>query len=399
MKAPVHNFSNVAIGLPCKVRGSEAEDEWQEVDWATWSTGDLSVDGESFLLVFKPEGSSAGSVKAKPLGNLIRASAVAHDEGRTVVVSTSDALHKLYRLTFDSAASATAFNSLAKAAEERSAATASDAVGGPSNGESDARLEADIRERLSGRLPLVFGGAELYGPDPNGEAGNEVLLGRGAFALLDPQASEASGKLGTYQLLFYSEDEGARQAKKSFDIAHKMALKEQAPEDEDGPAAAFEFSSASGVFTVTFDSANVAAAFARDFRVRQRLMEMAVKTVKGMRTSAGLRDELEEAKRNSLAARLKRYLGLFVFLFLIGCAVRLFTLYSEDKSRPVPEHLQTLSHEIMSLGRLSRGAATKATTKACKLAVGAVPSEDVRVCASLPSASQAKDCIDNLLSR
>ena len=53
-------FSDVSISLPAKerhphvtsaaflwqVRGPEAEEEWTEVDWVTWSTGSVSVEPE-----------------------------------------------------------------------------------------------------------------------------------------------------------------------------------------------------------------------------------------------------------------------------------------------------------------------------------------------------------------
>eukprot|EP00913_Durusdinium_trenchii_P025615 g24042.t1 len=131
------------------VRGPEAEEEWQEVDWVTWSTGSVTVEPESFLILFKPVG--GGNVKADG----------AH--GATALCPWF--LH--------------------------------DTCGVDSSAEA-ARLELQIRTRLANRWPLVFTGAELYGPDPNSEVSTEaravhrllmllpderqVLLGRGADA-------------------------------------------------------------------------------------------------------------------------------------------------------------------------------------------------------------------------
>ena len=36
-----------------------------------------------------------------------------------------------------------------------------------------------IRERCAGTVPIIYGGAELYGQEPGSVAGTEVLLGRG----------------------------------------------------------------------------------------------------------------------------------------------------------------------------------------------------------------------------
>jgi len=226
-QTPQYAFNGVDVGLPSKVRGSEAEEEWQEIDWVSWSTGELTVDGDSFLLVFKPSG---GSVKAKPLGSLIRASAVeGQRESRTLIVTTSDTLHRMYRLTFQSAQHAQEFCRLAESAEktyDASSAMGKDSASARTvESAAESKLEADIREKLAGRWPLVFSGAELYGHSAGGEAGSEVLLGRGAFVLLDP--AEGTRTVGSYELLFYGMDEGAREPVKRFAIGPAMALARQ----------------------------------------------------------------------------------------------------------------------------------------------------------------------------
>lgn len=396
-----HVFSGVDVGLPSKVRSSEAEEEWQEVDWVTWSTGELSVDGDSFLLVFKPSGAS-GSVKDKPLGSLIRASAVSgsDDEGRTFVVTTSDTLHRLYRMTFQSAHNASDFTRLATAAEAANAALegAKDAAaarsGDATAAEAEARLEADIRQKLAGRWPLVFGGAELCGPDPGGaQAGGEVLLGRGAAVLLDPP--EDTKSVGSYELIFYGEDEGAQEPVKRFLIGPKMTLTKQAAEgeDEDGPAATFAFAAGlQGVpaHTIAFDSAIVAAAFARDFRVRQRIMELSLKTVKRGRAADELRSEIEGLKSQTLSARFWRFLCLCVVLLALTTMARVCTLYVKDKGARKPAaYFADLARDARTAARLSRSALAGAGSKACELAFGSVPADDVRRCAALADSSQS----------
>ncbi|CAE8723067.1 unnamed protein product, partial [Polarella glacialis] len=141
-QTPSYNFDNVSISLPAKVRGSEAEEEWQEVDWVVWSSGDVSVDAESFLLVFKPTG--GGSVKAKPLGSLIRAAAVTgnstDEQPKTFIVTTSESLHRMYRLTFASAKPAAEFSRIAERAE---AAHEASAPSKDTRGAGDASAEAN----------------------------------------------------------------------------------------------------------------------------------------------------------------------------------------------------------------------------------------------------------------
>lgn len=402
-----HVFTGVDVGLPSKVRGSEAEEEWQEVDWVTWSTGELTVDGDSFLLVFKPSGAS--NVKPKPLGSLLRASAVSASdrEGLTFVVTTSDALHRLLRCTFQSAHHATDFARLATAAEAANAVadSAPDSGRGDGSAEADARLEAEIREKFAGRCPLVFTGVELFGPDPKSQGGDEVLLGHGAAVLLDP--AEDCKSVGCYELLFFGEDEGAKEAIKRFQIGPKMSLAKQATdaEDEDGPAAAFALSAGvQGVpaHSITFESANVAAAFARDFRVRQRLMDMSLKTVKRGHAADALRGEVEGLKRQTLAARLQRLLCFIVLFLALAVGARLASLYAKDKgSRPPAEYVAELGRDARVALQLSRTAVVSVGSKACEAAFGSVPAVDVRRCAALSdggkSATRVARCLEALV--
>jgi hypothetical protein len=352
------------------------------VDWVTWSTGDLTVDADSFLLVFK---SADGTVKAKVLGNLVRASRVAPDDDRTLAITTSDSLHKLWRFTFGSSTQGSDFVALAKVAEEKAAAalrSRSESQSGASSREAGTQLEADIRQKLSSRLPLVYGGAELYGPDPGGDgAGSEVLLGSGAFVLVDPPEEE-EGRIGSYELLFYCEDEGVRAPAKQIVIGRKMALRRSSCEADDAMAASFELPGSPGVptHTLAFDSANVGANFARDYRVRQRLMEMAVKNVKGARATSDLRGELEDLKNQGLAQQVARKLRLLVLVFFIACSVRLAMLYSEGPGRPPAAYAEVLMHDILSIGQTSREAAASIAKQACKLTVSALDTDDLKLC-------------------
>lgn len=387
-------FGGVAVGLPSKVRGSEAEEEWQEVDWIVWSTGDLSVEGDSFLLVFKPDG------KAKPLGNLIRAG-TSEDE-RTLVVTTSDALHKLYRFTFSSVQGATEFLQVAARAEAAVAATAhrNDEAGATDReNPRAAELAKAIQEKYIGQWPLIFGSMELYGPDPSsGGAGSEVLLGSGALVLLDPE--DDPNRVGQYSLLFFGEDEGASHPVTSFPIGPKMSLTRQKNdvEDSDGPAATFELLAGAGlpVHSIAFNDAATAAAFARDFRVRSRLMDVSLKTVRGKQATNQAREELKELRRQSLGARLRRYMIVLVLLFLLGIVARVGTLYAKTSSKAPEMYVQQVTKDLGNLGQISHSVAMYAGTKVCSLAVGAVAVVDLQKCIILKQA-QVRECVAKLM--
>jgi len=403
-------FSGVDVGLPAKVMGSEAEEEWQEVDWVTWSTGELTIDGDSYLLSFKPSG-GAGSVKAKPLGSLIRAGAVAtqDQERRTFAVTTSDSLHKLYRFTFQSSRNSSEFERVAALAERaqpsRDVAEAPDIH--PVSGSISA-LEPQIRETFNDRWPLIFGGSELYGYDPKTEHdSSEVLLGRGDAVLLDPpEDSSGRAKVGAYELLFYGEDEGVREPIKRIPIGPRMTLKRRTQEDDDGPAVSFEIAAALqglGVLTITFDSADTAAAFSRDFRVRQRLMDVASKTAKQRGVAEELRSEIQGLKNQHFITRLWRFACVFVVFFLIAFAVRVAMLHRQDGgARPLLLYLHKVAAEARGLSTLLHARLLAVGSKVCEAAFDSVAAADLRRCTMLAETGQTTvqqltHCLESLI--
>lgn len=399
-----HTFAGVDAGLPSKVCGSEAEEEWQEVDWVKWSTGELTVDGDSYLLVFRPSG-AAGAVKAKPLGNLVRASAVAPDEeGLTLVVSTSDAIQRLYRLTFQSAKDARDFAKLAEAAEAANAYLVDAKPSGDAASEAASKLKADIRRSLQGRWPLVYGGAELYGPDPCGSAADEVLLGHGAAVLLDP-ADRSAGVVGSYELLFYGDDAGASDPVRRFAVGPKMRLLKQPAdvEEDDGPAILFRLQTGLGAqaHSVSFESVDVGECFARDFCVRQRLMEVSLKTAARGRAAAELKSEIEGLRQQGPCAQLSKVLlGAFALLLLLA-ALRLGSLYAQGGPAPAVDAYAAV---LMDDARMLQGLAADVAVKACELAVGSVPAADLRRCLSAPgddgrvSSQAVRQCVEMLVT-
>lgn len=374
-------FSGVNVSIPAKVRGSEAEEEWQEVDWVNWSTGKLEVSTESFLLLFQPAG-APDAVKPKPLGNVLRSSPVAQGKW-TLTITTSDPIHQTYRFAFDSERSFTEFAALAERAQAAHEAAKSfepnvEAVNGMN--EEMRALQSDVQRELSaaGFCPLTFGDAELVGPDPAGEAGSEVLLGSGVVVLLDPPEKESKVRIGKYELLFYSTSAGHKDPIQRFDIGPRMSLKRV----EGGGAAGdtepmVTYSLDLGLpgapaYAVSFESPAAAEGFSRDFRVRQRLMEVSLKTARSQQTARELHARLRE--RSLYAQASKIAMGVALVLLLVAL-VRLVMLVLAGpgrggEQRGLGDHVATVLREAqLGCGLAWRGAAI-AHEQACRLGCG-----------------------------
>jgi len=375
-------FSDVNVSIPAKVRGSEAEEEWQEVDWVNWSTGRLEVNSESFQLLFQPAGAS-DAVKPKPLGSVLRSSPVTQGKW-TLTIATSDPIQQTYRFAFDSERSFAEFAALAdlaQAAEEAAKSFEPDVAAISGMSEEMRALQADVVEVLSaqGFCPLAFADAELMGPDPAGEAGSEVLLGSGVLVLLDPPEKECKVRIGKYELLFYSTSEGHWDPIQRFDIGPRMSLRRVADggaADDAEPRAtyALDLGLPGGVPTYAVSFENVAAGegFSRDFRVRQRLMELSLKTARSQRTASELRARLRERPLYTRASQMAAGLALVLAL---AALVRLVVLVLAGpgpggEQRSLGDHAATVLLEAqLGFGLAWRGAAA-ARHQACSLACG-----------------------------
>mmetsp|Transcript_46439 Transcript_46439/g.108118 ORF Transcript_46439/g.108118 Transcript_46439/m.108118 type:complete len:396 (-) Transcript_46439:126-1313(-) len=375
-------FVGVAVHLPSKVRG-DVEDEWQEIDWAAWSKGELTVEGSSYLLIFKPhDGSKA--MAAKPLGALIKASGIPPvEESLTFVVSTSDSMHRTYRFAFESVPDTQKFQAIAKTAEaahKEASRQAAQAVNRNGFDDGSALLEAAVKEAFPSRWPLVYGGAEFFGPDPAGDAGSEVLLGHGVAVLLDPTVEEASRRVGSYELIFYGEDDGVQKSVARIPIGPKMALQQQKldTKDEDGPAVAFDLkpSPAEQTRTITFEDAAVAATFRRDFSVRQRVMELASMSSKKQRQVESARDELEELRQKSLVASVMRILRVLLVVIVLAAIARASLLYQANKDMTPAQCAEALLEDVMNVAGNARATTVGVGSAACQLAFGSVPCTD-----------------------
>jgi len=318
-------YANITVSIPAKVQARAAEDEWQNVDWVTFSTRELSVDGDGFLMIFKPSSgirAANGSVEPKPLGNLLRACRTNADHAcDKLMVTTSDSMYPMLRFTLSSLDDAQELLKLAMRAEAKLAASyvrVADDVS-KDRGASLCELERGILETLKARCPLIFSGLDVYGSDPGGDDGNEVLLAHGCAVLLDPSSS---GNVGKYELLFFSEDDGPRKPLESLAIAPSSTLR-SVPAGAEGQVAFEFFPMGIGKKLVfAFDDAGRGAEFERDLRVRTNLMVLSSKTVKGRRAAANARSEFDQFRRNTLVARVLRFVRIALVMVLVAILAR-----------------------------------------------------------------------------
>jgi hypothetical protein len=204
-------------------------------------------------------------------------------------------------------------------------------------------------------LPLIYPGAEIYGPDPCGDGGCEVLLGRGAVVLSDP-IDTPGGMTETYDLLFY--DETAGQPTLRVPVGPNMRLSLQPPEPHAGrlstapfrasigtrlstgsvATTAFDFTiEGAGVSALAFDRDDVANSFVRDLTVRLRLTKASLKAFRGLNSLGELRDQIFDLKRNGLFATIFRW--TFRLIILVLCSMLLYGghLYFNNEGKQLAE--------------------------------------------------------------
>lgn len=309
----LQTFPDVEVYVPAQQSG--------EANFVMLTTGCLQVD-EDFEITLHVDQPKRGVVEPMKLGILSKASAVCEDDtGRYLDVQTNNrGAVTVYRLVFRSAGVAHSVAGLAEKAMQEEFNTWEVSTAARS-AEHNNLLHA-VKNSLSGCRPLLFDGVQLFGVDPLGdvdEAGSEVLLGEGILALLDPnwqgddaRTAAATNSIGKYELLFFSQEEGAHTPIRRFLIAPKMTLQIQDREraeidDEEEPAVSFSLSISGDVFTFAFDCIDVAQAFERDFTVRQRLMTVALSTAKKTH-------EITKLQKGPLQMRLERavHIGLAI---------------------------------------------------------------------------------------
>eukprot|EP00933_Yihiella_yeosuensis_P053685 TRINITY_DN51958_c0_g1_i1.p1 TRINITY_DN51958_c0_g1~~TRINITY_DN51958_c0_g1_i1.p1 ORF type:complete len:426 (-),score=80.79 TRINITY_DN51958_c0_g1_i1:273-1550(-) len=413
----VRCIQNVTVGFPA---GGAAAGT--VTNWVIWATGELRVDTASFALFFTPAGAPKGQMASKPLGCMLKAvemGPTGRGEGKTFVATTNDPVHSMVRMGFHTPVDEETFAALAQSAEvkhaprffsdaRRSSVRASMASADGCSGAND-ELTMHIRSQHPDKwLALVFCGCELYGPDPRGDQGCEVLLGRGAVALLDPQDSN---RVGTYELVFY--DDGSADPLMRVPIGPRTRLTPQPPEEGGrlsvasrrcsyrpaGHGVAFDFSAGgSDLFAFSFDDDTTAASFARDLTVRQRLAVLSLKTSRGRQAMTGLQGEIYALQRGGAFAVVRRaILQLMGVIFLI-VLLHGVTLYMAQPEKPIPDLAQQALSDAVSAAASASTMLVSAGSGICTTLVRSVPVSDLEQCTAHVNSAEAKDCVIGLVA-
>jgi len=413
------NFQGVTICIPA---GGPTSCDGLSATWVTWSTGELRVDPGSYSLCFVP----SAAFTPKPLGCLLAASVLQSDAGGAthIIAKTSDGIHPIVRLTFERRVDEEGFMKLARAVEAKRCVAQprrSSIMGSPCEriDPSSDQLADVIRERCAGCWPIIYAGAELYGQDPCGNNGAEVLLGRGAIVLLDPPEMPGGEWAGTYDLLFYDETSG--QPTLRVPVGPKLKLSPQ-PEAEThssrlsgvsrpsmakrmsmGPsvAACFDFTvEGVPVSALTFDREVEAQSFVRDLSVRLRLTRVSLKAHREMKSVGSLKGQLFALRRSSLAARAWRWLIGLAMVTIAMMVFHMCVIYFNDDRALIDVASEVLGNTVAVADALGVAVRDLSTT-ACQAIEGGrtLPASAVEACAGMPFVEDAHACIRALSTR
>lgn len=276
---------------------------------------------------------------------------------------------------------------------------------------------AVVREQHPDRWPLVFGGAELYGQDPRGQLGCEVLLGRGCLVLLDPR--EDTRRVGEYGLLFYEEcssepilrlpvspylrlqrqpDEfGPAAAGRRLTTARRLSMGGGRGAQPGSPAPAFDLELPGGRgWAVTFDCEAEGEGFLRDLSVRQKLVALSLKTVQGKSALSQLRGEMSDMKQSGIFAAILRLLYCFFMFAAIALFLYAAAIYSNDPERPFVDVVITTLQDASVLIQGATNCASDVGASVCGVLMRSVPASVLEQCVALP-AVEAKSCMESLV--
>jgi len=426
-------FATVSVAFPANASVCHPREAWSSTPWIDWCTGELRIDRTSLIMVFSPGG--CGALTAKPLGCLLSAAATENPAGHSgqpaFVASTNDSVHSIIRFTFAHADDAVAFAAIAQSAETSSmilcqgsgsrrstmaAGRRSSIAGCFRDDVAWETLHAHLSQQFPGQLPVVFGGSELFGPDPHGDIGSEVLLGRGAVVLVDPNNG---CRVGAYELFFY--EEGNQQPCLRLPVGPRTRLIRQ-PDDTLGGSdrlslashrPSFCGSDGKGAYrataytllcpgvsgwTLAFDSENEAASFERDFSVRQRLVALSLKTSQGWRFADSLHGELMDLRRSGLLLMLRQLLQRALVLVILLIFLYAAMLFSSSPNKSLADVTAQTLNDAVAVAQFFVGRAAEAGTMTCGVFTEAISASEVRRCADLPFAEDAQTCIARLVS-
>lgn len=402
----MRSFRNVAISFPLRPGVLCARDSNVEGgSWAPWSQGELRIDTASFGVFFTPSGSGqGGGFVAKPLGCLTGISKDQGEDKQACVFWTTDLVHGSLRATFASPADKDDFVKLTRGAEalmaqrRRTLAMTPGRLGGQVGDgifRDAEQFRAVVTQQFVGRAPLIYTGAELYGPyvHEDGQT-TEVFMGRGAVVLLDPDSTAA---MGNYEMLFLSEDNLVEPLIYT-SIGPRTRLARQPPEGEEACAVAFDISLHGETGrSLAFDEEAEAAQFARDFHVRQRLMCLSLRTARGSKAVELLRGELAELRRSGIPGLLRRLLALFVVLSLALVVMHAVAMFVSGEDRGVVSVATSAVRDAGATGFAIMDGLTVASGLLCRVVTQAIPASTVRECLKPFEDAEVRHCLRMLV--
>jgi len=422
----VRCFTDVTIGFPSGGGRPGTERTSPSTTWVIWTTGELRLDSASFALFFTPAKSARGSLAAKPLGCLLKAEpmAPAHPgEAHSFIATTNDAVHCVMRLGFARPGDEEAFVALAQAAEvagakrffgdshgRRSSVGRASMAPAEHSGVCD-ELAMHIRQLHPDKwLALTFGGCELYGPQPGGDPSIEVLLGRGAVALLDPKDVD---RVGNFEIVFY--DEGSAEPMFRAAIGPRTHLMQQPQDDRTGrlsvasrrlsarPAGAgtaFDFSpNGTDVLALSFDDETVGDSFARDLTVRIKLAALSQKTWRGKQALAGLQGEIQAMQSRGFFATIRRWIAQALFVFALLVAMHAGHLYMAQPEQPIGDTAQSALSDAISMVFSATVLLKDAGATVCQMtARSSISATDLERCTAMMDGMEIRDCVASLVT-
>jgi len=253
--------------------------------------------------------------------------------------------------------------------------------------------------QFQGDWPLIFTKVELYDAS---QWGNEVFVGRGAIALLDPSPSNI---VGNYQLFFFSADDPSTPTI-SMSIGPGTRLYQLNIQDEEDEQQSFMYGLISpGVpsRSLRFDESEDAEGFARDFQVRQRLMQFTLTRGQHQKDARGLKKELAKLQNRGLFALLRKLL-IWSAYFLIS-ALLLHVVYSKATT-PELSAANALSNSIHHATVIAStfchvvGWFFKAFCEVgCRRSSSRILLTDIEQCMSTPVYHSAESCLERLVGR
>lgn len=398
-------WNDVKLSLPSKMSTSE-EDDWVDLTWNPLADGKVSIIDEQFNVVF-----SAAVGDPMQLGKLSSSQEVADDHNTRVVTTRGGPAGTQWRFTFPNKQSAVQFDAVSTKAEEALSRQQRKAAASPADEDDHCEeLVQQVQERYKNELypPMIFRGAELFGPSTPGGEG-EDRLGRGCFMLLDTKTKTKDTTIRHYNLYFFDEDDGASKEKRKFTISKYTKLKPSKDDKPEEVAEMFDLTSTEStswgnkdvLYKICFDEKYVAALFIRDWLPRFLGKDVAMGKEKDEKeyekNLAEKEREHQDQMSKTLGARIRQFIVFLVILLAVVAAGR-FAMHIHNQNNR-DEALGLLKKDIGNSADIAHGAFKKAAAGVCGATGNGVPVDALKSCLELSSNAKVNDCVAELVDR